>query len=68
MVLGKLQKAHPALRGHFALTNLVESNMPRAYLFFIYGQNSKTASKLFISGTGSLCSAFLSKMALALIS
>ena len=37
MMLGKLQKAHPTLRGHFAPAYLVGSNMLRAYLFFIYG-------------------------------
>ena len=37
MMLGKLQRAHPTLRGHFAPAYLVGSNMLRAYLFFIYG-------------------------------
>ena len=37
MILGKLQRAHPTLRGHFAPAYLVESNKVRAYLFFIYG-------------------------------
>ena len=36
MKLGKLQRAHPTLRGHFAPAYLVVSNMLRAYLFFIY--------------------------------
>ena len=36
MMLGKLQRAHPTLRGHFAPAYLVGSNMLRAYLFFIY--------------------------------
>ena len=36
MMLGKLQIAHPTLRGHFAPTYLVGSNMLRAYQFFIY--------------------------------
>ena len=36
-MLGKLQRAHPTLRGHFAPAYLVGSNMLRAYLFFIYG-------------------------------
>ena len=34
--VGKLQRAHPTLRGHFASAYLVGSNMLRAYLFFIY--------------------------------
>ena len=38
-MLGKLQRAHPTLRGHFAPAYLVGSNMLRAYLFFIYGYN-----------------------------
>ena len=37
MRLGKLQRAHPTLRGHFTPAYLVGSNMLRAYLFFIYG-------------------------------
>ena len=37
--VGKLQRAHPTLRGHFASAYLVRSNMLRAYLFFIYGFN-----------------------------
>ena len=36
-MLGKLQRANPTLRGHFAPAYLVGSNMLRAYLFFIYG-------------------------------
>ena len=36
MMLGKLQRAHPTLRGHFAPAYLVGGNMLRAYLFFIY--------------------------------
>ena len=39
-MLGKLQRAHPTLRGHFAPAYLVGSNMLRAYLFFIYGRNA----------------------------
>ena len=35
--VGKLQRAHPTSRGHFAYAYLVGSNMLRAYLFFIYG-------------------------------
>ena len=35
--VGKLQRAHPTLRGHFAY--LVGSNMLRAYLFFIYAKS-----------------------------
>ena len=38
-MLGKLQRAHPILRCHFAPPYLVGSNMLRAYLFFIYGFN-----------------------------
>ena len=34
MMLRKLQRAHPTLRGHFAPAYLAGSNM--AYLFFIY--------------------------------
>ena len=37
MMLGKLQRAHPTLCGHFAPAYLVGSNMLRAYLLFIYG-------------------------------
>ena len=33
-MLGKLQRAHPTLPGHFAPAYLVGSNMLRAYLFF----------------------------------
>ena len=36
MMLGKLQRANATLHGHFAPTYLEESNMLRAYLFFIY--------------------------------
>ena len=36
MMLGKLQRAHPTSRGHFAPAYLVGSNKLRAYLFFIY--------------------------------
>ena len=36
MMFGKLQKAHPTLRGHFAPAYLGGSNKLRAYLFFIY--------------------------------
>ena len=38
MMLGKLQRAHPTLRGHFARAYFVGSNMLRAYLFFIYAK------------------------------
>ena len=37
MMLEKLQRAHPTLRGHFAPAYLVGSNMLRAYPLFIYG-------------------------------
>ena len=36
MMLGKLKRAHPTLRGHFASAYLVRSNMLMVYLFFIY--------------------------------
>ena len=36
MMKGKLQRAHPTLRGHFAPVYLVGSNKLRAYLFLIY--------------------------------
>ena len=39
MMLGKLQRAHPTLRGHFAHAYLAGSNIFRAYLFRIYGSN-----------------------------
>ena len=39
--VGKLQRAHPTLRGHFASAYLVGSDMLRAYLFFIYGLNQR---------------------------
>ena len=39
MMLGKLQRAHPTLRGDFAPAYLVGSKMLRAYLFFIYGKD-----------------------------
>ena len=42
MMLGKLQRAHPTLRGHFPPAYLVGSNMLRAYLFFIYDRNIKS--------------------------
>ena len=45
MMLGKLQRAHPTFRGPFAPAYLVESNMLRAYLFFIYG--CRSSLKLF---------------------
>ena len=35
--VGKIQRAHPTLRGHFAPAYLVGSNMLREDLFFIYG-------------------------------
>ena len=38
MMLGKLQRAHHTLHGHFAPAYLGGSNKLRAYLFFIYGQ------------------------------
>ena len=38
MMLGKLLRAHPTLRGHFAPAYLLGSNMLRAYIFFIYGK------------------------------
>ena len=38
-MLGKLQRAHPTLRDHFAPAYLVGSYMLRAYLFFIHAQN-----------------------------
>ena len=50
-MLGKLQRAHPTLRGHFAPAYLVDSNMLRAYLFFIYDvrtQRTRTLRKLII--------------------
>ena len=46
MMLGKLQRAHPTLRGHFATAYLVGNNMLRAYLFFIYGWQEEL--KIFI--------------------
>ena len=33
MMLGKLQRAHSTLRGHFAPAYLVGSNMLRAYIY-----------------------------------
>ena len=42
--VGKLQRAHPTLRGHFASAYLVGSNMLRAYLFFIYGLDPQLPS------------------------
>ena len=39
IILGKLQRAHPTSRGHFAPAYLVGSNKLRANLFFIYGFN-----------------------------
>ena len=39
MMLGKLQRAHPTLRGHFAPTYIVGSNMLRSYLFFIFDKD-----------------------------
>ena len=36
MMLGKLQRVHPTLRGHFAPAYLVGSDMLGVYLFFIY--------------------------------
>ena len=35
-MLGKLQRAHHTLHGHFAPAYLLGSNKLRAYLFFIY--------------------------------
>ena len=37
MMLGKLQRAHPILPGHFAPAYLVSRNMLWAYIFFICG-------------------------------
>ena len=45
MMLGKLQRAHPTLHGHFAPAYLVGSNMLRAYLFFIYVWELQTSKK-----------------------
>ena len=42
-MLGKLQRAHPTLPGHFAPAYFVGSDMLRAYLFFIYGLNADVA-------------------------
>ena len=42
MMLGKLQRAHSILRGHFAPAYLVGSNMLRANLFFIYASISQS--------------------------
>ena len=42
MMLGKLQRAHPTLNGHFAPAYLVGNNMHRAFLFFIYGPKTFT--------------------------
>ena len=36
MMLGKLQRAHHTLRGHFAPAYVGGCNKLRAYLFFIY--------------------------------
>ena len=44
MILGKLQRAHPTLLGHFAPTYLAGNDKLRAYLFFVYGQNLKVYS------------------------
>ena len=41
MILGKLQRAHPTLRGHFAFAYLVGSNELRAYLFLIYASHGQ---------------------------
>ena len=49
MMLGKLQRAHPTLRGHFAPAYLVGSNMLRAYLFFIYGKGLLFQGSLLLS-------------------
>ena len=40
MKLGKLQRAHHTLRGHFDPAYLSGSIKHRAYLFFIYGYNA----------------------------
>ena len=42
MILEKLQRADPTLRGHFAPAYWVGSNMLRAYLFFIYATDIQT--------------------------
>ena len=41
MMLGKLQRAHPTLRGHLAPAYIVGSNMLRAYQLFIYASNTR---------------------------
>ena len=43
MMLGKLQRAHPTLHGHFVPAYFVGTNLLRAYLFFIYGTNSQNS-------------------------
>ena len=44
MMLGKLQRAHPTLRGHFAPAYLVGNNILRAYLFYIYEPDTKLST------------------------
>ena len=41
MMLGKLQRAHPTLHGHFAPAYLVGNNKFRAYIFSIYDWRQK---------------------------
>ena len=43
MMLGKLQRTNPTLRGHFPPAYLVRSNKLRAYiLFFIYEESTQS--------------------------
>ena len=48
-MLGKLQRAHPTLPGHFAPAYLEGSNMLRAYLPFIYDTALHVFLLLFVS-------------------
>ena len=43
-MFGKLKRAHPTLRGHFAPAYLVGNNILRAYLFYIYEPDTKLST------------------------
>ena len=50
-MLGKLQRAHHTLHGHYAPAYLVGSNKLRAYLSFIYTYSRRTRSVLRVCHT-----------------
>ena len=67
-MLGKLQRAHPTMRGHFALAYLVGSEKLRAYLFFIYGLVAQPKCSMFnVGGISSMAIILFSPVPLAFL-